>query len=124
GRRLIEASSIPISTYALDAEADLRPTEVRVTSGGIAFRIGDLEVGSPLLGRFNVSNCLAAFASARALGIDDDAIALGIGSMTGGRAWPRSNRARRRGAGRISSSRPAAVPSGSRFARRAPATPS
>jgi UDP-N-acetylmuramoyl-L-alanyl-D-glutamate--2,6-diaminopimelate ligase len=90
GRRLIEGSSIPISTYALEGVANLRPTDVRVTSGGIAFRIGDLEVVSPLLGRFNVSNCLAAVASARALEIDDDAIARGVGSMTGvpGRVEP------------------------------------
>ena len=82
GRRLIEARSIPISTYALESDADLRPTGVQVATTGVVFRVHDLEVRSSLLGRFNVSNCLAAVAAARALGIDDGAIARGIASVT------------------------------------------
>src|SRR5439155_7477182 len=50
GRRLIEAPSIPISTYALEGDADLRPTGVQVAATGVVLRVDDLEVSSPLLG--------------------------------------------------------------------------
>jgi UDP-N-acetylmuramoyl-L-alanyl-D-glutamate--2,6-diaminopimelate ligase len=49
----------------------------------LRFRVGDVEVRSRLRGRFNVENCLAAFAAARAVGIDDAAAAEGIAALRG-----------------------------------------
>jgi UDP-N-acetylmuramoyl-L-alanyl-D-glutamate--2,6-diaminopimelate ligase len=77
-------------TFGLDAGADVRGEEVRTTREGISFRVGDLEVRSALRGLFNVENSLAALASARELGIDDDAIARGLADVGGvpGRVEP------------------------------------
>lgn len=81
GRRLLESPSIPTSTFGMDAPADVRGTRVRADAGGVAFLVGDVEVRSRLLGAFNVWNCLAALATARALGIDDEASVKGIESL-------------------------------------------
>jgi UDP-N-acetylmuramoyl-L-alanyl-D-glutamate--2,6-diaminopimelate ligase len=82
GRRLLE-SGLPTLTYGLGAGADVRATDVRTTREGIAFRVGDLEVRSSLHGLFNVENCLATLATARALGIADDVVARGIAAVRG-----------------------------------------
>lgn len=89
GRRLL-GSGLPTVTFGLDAGADLRATEVRTTREGLSFRVGDLEVRSALRGLFNVENCLACLATARELGIDDEAIARGIAAVRGvpGRVEP------------------------------------
>jgi UDP-N-acetylmuramoyl-L-alanyl-D-glutamate--2,6-diaminopimelate ligase len=47
---------------------------------GLTFRVGNLEVTSPLRGAFNASNCLAVIATSRVLGIDDGSIRGGLGS--------------------------------------------
>jgi UDP-N-acetylmuramoyl-L-alanyl-D-glutamate--2,6-diaminopimelate ligase len=56
-------------TFGFADDADLKP--------------GDVEVSSPLRGRFNVENVLGAFASGRLLGIDDATIATGIEKVEG-----------------------------------------
>jgi UDP-N-acetylmuramoyl-L-alanyl-D-glutamate--2,6-diaminopimelate ligase len=82
GRRLMTAG-LPTLTYGLGAGADVRATRVRTTRRGIAFVVGDVEVVSSLRGLFNVENCLAAFATARSLGIDDRVAAAAISSVPG-----------------------------------------
>jgi UDP-N-acetylmuramoyl-L-alanyl-D-glutamate--2,6-diaminopimelate ligase len=81
GRRLLTSPEIPVSTYAVDVDADLRAVDVQVTASGIAFRAGGLEVRSSLRGAFNVSNCLAAIALGRAVGLHDTAIVEGIADV-------------------------------------------
>jgi UDP-N-acetylmuramoyl-L-alanyl-D-glutamate--2,6-diaminopimelate ligase len=73
GRRLAEDAPDAI-TFAIDADADLRATEVRTTLSGAEFSAGGMRLRSPLPGRFNVLNVLAAVAVARALGVDDATI--------------------------------------------------
>ncbi len=68
GRRLLDVA-VPITTYGLDPGADVRAEDVRATVDGLAFRVGDREVTSPLRGAFNVSNCLAAIASSGVIGV-------------------------------------------------------
>jgi UDP-N-acetylmuramoyl-L-alanyl-D-glutamate--2,6-diaminopimelate ligase len=68
-RRLLDAP-MAITTYGLDPAADVRATEVRTRVDGISFRLGDRDVTSPLRGGFNVSNCLAAIATAEVVGPD------------------------------------------------------
>jgi UDP-N-acetylmuramoyl-L-alanyl-D-glutamate--2,6-diaminopimelate ligase len=80
GRRLLEAT-IPITTYAIDAEADVRARQVVSTPWGITFSAGGLELRSELRGGFNVGNVLAALTAARLLGIGDDAIAEGVAAL-------------------------------------------
>jgi len=82
GRRLLE-TGLPATTYGRDPAADVRATDVRATRQGIAFRVGDVEVRSSLRGLFNVENCLAAIATARALGIQQELAAEGIAGVRG-----------------------------------------
>jgi UDP-N-acetylmuramoyl-L-alanyl-D-glutamate--2,6-diaminopimelate ligase len=90
GSKLLAAPLIPTTSFAVESSADLRATEVTSGTDGIAFRAGTLEVSSRLRGAFNVSNCLAAVAAARALGLSDPPIAAGIASLEGvpGRVEP------------------------------------
>jgi UDP-N-acetylmuramoyl-L-alanyl-D-glutamate--2,6-diaminopimelate ligase len=81
GRSL--AGRIPTLSFGLEPGADLRAEDVRITSEGVAFTVDGLEVTSRLRGRFSVYNALGAFAAARALGLDDDAIVAGIAALSG-----------------------------------------
>jgi UDP-N-acetylmuramoyl-L-alanyl-D-glutamate--2,6-diaminopimelate ligase len=90
GRRLRDLD-LPTITFGIDDEgAEVRATDVRATHEGIAFRVDDVEIRSPLRGRFNVENCLAAIATARALGIEDPVAVRGIEALRGvpGRVEP------------------------------------
>jgi UDP-N-acetylmuramoyl-L-alanyl-D-glutamate--2,6-diaminopimelate ligase len=79
GRRL--AGRIPTLTYGIEPGADVRAINVEATARGIDFRVDGVRVHSSLRGLFNVENCLAAFATARTLGIADDVAAAAIGSV-------------------------------------------
>ena len=63
-------------TFALSHDASYRAGAVETGLDGSRFSVtapdGVFELSSPLTGRFNVSNVLAAFATARALGVDAD----------------------------------------------------
>ncbi|MFL5737205.1 MAG: UDP-N-acetylmuramoyl-L-alanyl-D-glutamate--2,6-diaminopimelate ligase [Actinomycetota bacterium] len=82
GERL-RRDDVPSTSYGVSEGADVRATDVKLSASGVVFRVGDVKVRSPLRGAFNVSNALAAFATARTLGIDDDAIVRGIGELSG-----------------------------------------
>jgi len=73
GRRLAAELDAP-TTYALDTDADYRARDVRFDVSGARFTAetpdGPLAVATPLPGLFNVSNALAALATARTLGVD------------------------------------------------------
>jgi UDP-N-acetylmuramoyl-L-alanyl-D-glutamate--2,6-diaminopimelate ligase len=74
GRRLIEAApaGMQVVTFGEHAEAQVRAEAIELGFKGTAFRLvypgGSLAVMSPLIGRYNVSNLLAAFATLHALG--------------------------------------------------------
>jgi UDP-N-acetylmuramoyl-L-alanyl-D-glutamate--2,6-diaminopimelate ligase len=72
GRRLAE--EFDATTFAIDTEADYRAVRVRTDLGGSEFTInapdGPFSVTTPLSGRFNVLNALAAWAAARELGVE------------------------------------------------------
>ena len=82
GRRLLRPD-LPAMTYGIEEAADLRAEDVATDAGGLSFRVGGLEIRSPLRGRFNVYNCLAALAAARSVGMEDDAAARGIAALRG-----------------------------------------
>ena len=82
GRRLLR-SGLPTVTFGYGSGADVRATDVRATRSGISFRVDELEIRSSLRGGFNIENCLAALATARALGIPDDVSAQGIADVAG-----------------------------------------
>lgn len=89
GRRLLEVATIPMATYALhDPGADWRAVDVALSASGATFTVlgpGGVEVaaGVGIPGEFNVSNALAAIASAAIAGLDPRAVADGIAQVSG-----------------------------------------
>jgi len=77
----------PVISYGINAAADLTASDIRLTAGGMAFRLtaptGEIEVVSPLTGRHNVYNVLAAAGAAVALGLGLDAVTRGAANMSG-----------------------------------------
>jgi UDP-N-acetylmuramoyl-L-alanyl-D-glutamate--2,6-diaminopimelate ligase len=82
GRRL-RRPDLASTSYGLTARADVRATDVETTAAGLAFRVGGVHVRSPLRGIFNVYNCLASFAAARAVGISEEQTLRGIAELPG-----------------------------------------
>ena len=83
-------------TYAIDAAADVRPAgPLAFSLGGLAFEVrtprGSLRLKSPLVGRPNAYNILAAVAAAMALDVPFNAIETGIAQLDEC-AWPFSGR--------------------------------
>ncbi|MGZ8566352.1 MAG: UDP-N-acetylmuramoyl-L-alanyl-D-glutamate--2,6-diaminopimelate ligase [Actinomycetota bacterium] len=83
GQKLAERGSIPVTTYALEREADLCGRDVHADAEGLSFVVDGIEVRSHLLGRFNAWNCLSAFATGRVLGIDAAVVAGARASVPG-----------------------------------------
>jgi UDP-N-acetylmuramoyl-L-alanyl-D-glutamate--2,6-diaminopimelate ligase len=81
--RTIAAADLPTMTYGVRAEADVRASDVVTGPEGIRFHVGDVTISSRLRGNFNVENCLAAFAAARAIGLEDGIAAEGIAALRG-----------------------------------------
>jgi UDP-N-acetylmuramoyl-L-alanyl-D-glutamate--2,6-diaminopimelate ligase len=89
GRRLLESSSVPCVSFGTGV-ADVRAERVVMTPAGtelvVAMDGGGLtkatiEAHTPLVGRFNFSNCLAAATVAATLGVELDAIEEGLGAL-------------------------------------------
>jgi len=74
-------------TYGIDRPADIRARDVALSLDGTRFHVdspaGAFEMKTPLLGRFNVSNLLAAFGASLALGIPPETAIAGLVSLTG-----------------------------------------
>ena len=81
GARLARELKDPI-TFALEADATYRASNVETGLGGSRFTITTpaeaVELVSPLRGRFNVYNALGALAAARELGVPIEAVATAI----------------------------------------------
>jgi UDP-N-acetylmuramoyl-L-alanyl-D-glutamate--2,6-diaminopimelate ligase len=54
--RLLVRADLPTLTFGLEETADIRATDVETSTHGIAFRVGNVRVHSPLRGLFNVEN--------------------------------------------------------------------
>ena len=84
GRDFAAAAHRPV-TYAIDAAADVRPGPLTFSIEGLRFDVrtprGTLRLTSPLVGRPNAYNILAAAAAAMALDIPFSAIEKGIASL-------------------------------------------
>lgn len=81
GRTLV--GRIPTVTFGVEEGADLRAQRVRVGSAGLSFEVDGLELRSRLRGAFNVSNCLAALAASRQVGLADEHVAAGVAALPG-----------------------------------------
>ena len=77
----------PVITYAIDQPADVRATSIHASLEGLAFDVdspaGRLTIRSPLVGRPNVYNILAAVGTAAALGVPLAAIERGLADLQG-----------------------------------------
>jgi UDP-N-acetylmuramoyl-L-alanyl-D-glutamate--2,6-diaminopimelate ligase len=75
------------TTFAIGRHADVTPGPLEFTLNGLTFELrtprGTVAIESPLVGRPNVSNILAAAATAVAIGLPLDAIAAGIKALPG-----------------------------------------
>ncbi len=82
-----DASAAPVVSYGLHPESDVRAHDVDVAVDGIRFRAttpaGEAFVHSPMIGRFNVHNLLAALAYAVAQGIAPDVAAQALSTVQG-----------------------------------------
>ncbi|MGE0394554.1 MAG: UDP-N-acetylmuramoyl-L-alanyl-D-glutamate--2,6-diaminopimelate ligase [Vicinamibacterales bacterium] len=74
-------------TYAVDAQADIRPLDVRQSLSGLTFQAvtphGPVQVRSRLVGRANLYNLLCAIGLASELGLPGSAIERGIAALSG-----------------------------------------
>ena len=81
GRRLV-GDVEGATTYAIDSPADYRARDVRFDVKGARFTAdtpdGPIELTTRLPGLFNVSNALAALATARTLGVDAETCRMGL----------------------------------------------
>jgi UDP-N-acetylmuramoyl-L-alanyl-D-glutamate--2,6-diaminopimelate ligase len=78
----------PQISYGLDPDSAVRARGIQYSPEGISFQVTGpdytVQVESPLIGAFNVSNCLAAFCAAvHGLAIDPETAARGLGSLAG-----------------------------------------
>jgi UDP-N-acetylmuramoyl-L-alanyl-D-glutamate--2,6-diaminopimelate ligase len=86
GAAIVEVARRPV-TYAVNRPADVTPGPLSLSLEGLDFDVrtpkGDLHVASPLVGRPNVYNILAAVSATAALDLPLDAVARGIASLPG-----------------------------------------
>jgi UDP-N-acetylmuramoyl-L-alanyl-D-glutamate--2,6-diaminopimelate ligase len=82
GRKLLKTAKGEVITYGFGDGADVKANDFRPGPGGLAFTAatpeGDVEIRSPLVGRFHVYNALAAVAAGLALGAGLEDVAAGI----------------------------------------------
>lgn len=82
---MVEHIAAPVTWFGLDSPADLRGRIDRIDLTGSRFRMlcGDRQVptATALIGRHNVSNCLAAAAACSVLGIDLPRAAEALGTV-------------------------------------------
>lgn len=90
GEKLLAGAQIPSLSFAVSRDADVRASEVSVGRHDTEFTIsvhaggqvaGEARIKTPLVGAFNVSNCLAAAAAALQAGIAWEAIGAGLAGL-------------------------------------------
>jgi UDP-N-acetylmuramoyl-L-alanyl-D-glutamate--2,6-diaminopimelate ligase len=83
GRQLAGKLAGATLTFGFADDADLRPERLELGPDGARFSAGGIELTTRLRGRFNVENVLGAVAAGRLLGLQDEAIAAGVGRLEG-----------------------------------------
>jgi UDP-N-acetylmuramoyl-L-alanyl-D-glutamate--2,6-diaminopimelate ligase len=86
--RFAARSRCRVVTYGGGPECDFRATHVELAADGTTFRLAvgseaEIEVATPLVGRHNIANLLAAVAAASALGVDPVTAVEGATSVRG-----------------------------------------
>ena len=82
GEEIVRRCACPVVTFGIRGECDIRPTDITSSVSGIRATMvtpaGEFQFASRLLGRFNLSNILAAAAAGIALDLPLSAIKQGI----------------------------------------------
>jgi UDP-N-acetylmuramoyl-L-alanyl-D-glutamate--2,6-diaminopimelate ligase len=85
GRTIMESAAVDMVGFGVAHDADVRAESLRTGPWGMEFVAlsprGELKIKVPLIGEFNLSNCLAAVSVALAAGIDPSAIEAGLQSV-------------------------------------------
>ena len=78
---------VPILDYGIEKPASVRAVDIELHAHSTRFRVvvpdGEQMIETRLVGRFNVSNCLAAIATSYSQGISLDVIARGLATVQG-----------------------------------------
>jgi len=86
GRRLLALANPRRITYALESNAEVSAKQVVQTASGLSAKVttpqGEIEIASPLLGRANLMNILAATATAVGLGLPAESIQEGVSRLS------------------------------------------
>ncbi len=86
-RELMDLTDAEVLTYGLNESSHVRADRVALSRNGISARIlapeGAFEARSNLIGSYNLSNILAAAATALSLGIEPEHIAAGVSQLQG-----------------------------------------
>ena len=82
GETIVSSTAAGRLTYSVDRDADVRASKIRLSVDGTQFEIahssGTTSISTPLVGRFNVYNILAAFSAGVALNIPTQTICQGV----------------------------------------------
>ncbi len=85
GRRIAAATDVPVTTVALDRDADVRASSIVESIAGSSFLVTtdgrQFSIELPIPGRFNVDNAVVAAAVALEIGVDDMAVSRGLSSV-------------------------------------------
>jgi UDP-N-acetylmuramoyl-L-alanyl-D-glutamate--2,6-diaminopimelate ligase len=93
GKKLLGLGSPRTITYGMNSGSQIRVKQSSLSEAGVRATLetpqGTLEIASPLLGRANLMNILAAAATAMGLGIVPDKISQGIAALRKLLCWER-----------------------------------
>lgn len=82
-----ESTAAEVITYGIDAEADVRATNIRITAQGTSFHVesfkGNIDVNLRMVGKFNVYNALAAITAALLEDVELDSIKQSLEKIPG-----------------------------------------
>lgn len=86
-REAAEAAGANVTTYSIEAQADLRASELRIDSGATHLTLSGMGISLarlrlPLSGRFNASNALAASAAVLLSGASPGPVVSGLASVS------------------------------------------
>ena len=87
GQQMLNVTKAKKMSYGIHPSADIRATDVSLSIRGLQCRVihqnEETHITSPLTGRFNVSNILAAFGTGIALGISKQSLVRGMQTAHG-----------------------------------------
>ena len=87
GKDLVLLTDVPVVTYGLKGECDVRAKRVQSDRSGLKARLitseGEIDIRSSLIGGFNIYNILAASTAAFCMGIEPKAVESGITRLKG-----------------------------------------